>query len=70
MISDSKSLSEKIDTSNFAINERINALSVYDTEENLNLIQRIIENVDEKVKQALLRLSLLRLTAKAFVRWE
>jgi general secretion pathway protein D len=65
MISDSKSLSEKIDTSNFAINERINALSVYDTEENLNLIQRIIENVDEKVKQAVIEVKLIEINRES-----
>ena len=61
MIKDSKSLSEKIDTENFAINERISALSVYDTEENLRLVESIISNIDEKVKQAVIEVKLVEI---------
>lgn len=60
-ISGSKSLSEKIDTSNMVVNERINALSVYDTAENLNLIAKIIDNIDEKLKQAVIELKLIEI---------
>ncbi len=59
MITGSKSLAEKIDTSNMAVNERINALSCYDTPENLALIARVIDNIDEKLKQAVIEVKLL-----------
>lgn len=59
MISGSRALSEKIDTANFSINERINALSVYDTKENLALIEQIVKSVDEKVKQAVIEVKLV-----------
>jgi len=59
MITGSKSLAEKIDTGNMAVNDRINALSVYETPENLDLIGKIIENVDEKLKQAVIEVKLL-----------
>ncbi|HNW35802.1 MAG TPA: secretin N-terminal domain-containing protein, partial [Candidatus Ozemobacteraceae bacterium] len=59
MITGSKSLAEKIDTGNMAVNDRINALSVYETPENLDLIEKIIENVDEKLKQAVIEVKLL-----------
>ncbi|RCK80740.1 MAG: Type II/IV secretion system secretin RcpA/CpaC, associated with Flp pilus assembly [Candidatus Ozemobacter sibiricus] len=59
MITGSKSLAEKIDTSNMAVNERINALSCYDTPENLELIAKVIENIDEKLKQAVIEVKLL-----------
>lgn len=61
MISSSKSLAEKLDTGNFSLNERINTLSVYDTVENLNLIEKIIESVDEKVKQAVIEVKLVEI---------
>ncbi len=61
MISNSKSLKEKIDVANFSMNDRINALSVYDTVENLNLIEKIIESVDEKVKQAVIEVKLVEI---------
>ena len=60
-ISGSKSLSDKIDTSNISINERINAISVYETAENLELIGRIIQSVDEKLKQAIIEVKLLEI---------
>ncbi|GAB4274224.1 MAG: hypothetical protein Kow0029_14380 [Candidatus Rifleibacteriota bacterium] len=65
MIKSSKSLSEKINTDNFAINERINSLSVYDTAENLDLIQKIIESVDEKVKQAVIEVKLVEINRQS-----
>jgi len=61
MIKSSKSLSTKIDTENFSLNERINTLSVYDNAENLNLIEKIIESVDEKVKQAVIEVKLVEI---------
>lgn len=59
MIKGSKSLSERIDTENFSVNERINSLSVYDSPENLSLIEKIIESADEKVKQAVIEVKLI-----------
>lgn len=61
MISGSKSLSEKVDTANFSLNERINTISVYDTAENLSLIEKIIDSVDEKVKQAVIEVKLVEI---------
>ncbi|NCB40615.1 MAG: hypothetical protein EOM80_17785, partial [Erysipelotrichia bacterium] len=61
MVKGSKSLSEKIDIANFSLNERINTLSVYDNAENLNLIEKIIESVDEKVKQAVIEVKLVEI---------
>jgi type II secretory pathway component GspD/PulD (secretin) len=61
LIKSSKSLSEKINTENFSINDRINTLSVYDTAENLNLIAKIIDSVDEKVKQAVIEVKLVEI---------
>ena len=61
MIKSSKSLSEAIDTENFALNERINTLSVYDTRENIQLISDIINSVDEKVKQAVIEVKLVEI---------
>lgn len=65
MITTSKSLSEKVNTENFSINERINTLSVYDTVENLNLIGKIIESVDEKVKQAVIEVKLVEINRQS-----
>lgn len=65
LIKSSKSLSEKINTENFSINERINTLSVYDTPENLNLIAKIIDSVDEKVKQAVIEVKLIEINRKS-----
>ncbi|NLI76687.1 MAG: hypothetical protein GX442_09625 [Candidatus Riflebacteria bacterium] len=65
MITGSKSLAEKIDTSNMAVNERINALSCYDTPENLALIARVIENIDEKLKQAVIEVKLLEVNRES-----
>lgn len=59
MIKGSKSLSERIDTENFSVNERINSLSVYDSPENLSLIEKIIESADEKLKQAVIEVKLI-----------
>ncbi len=61
MISSSKSLKEKIDTENFSNNDRINTISVYDSVENLNLIEKIIESIDEKVKQAVIEVKLVEI---------
>lgn len=61
MISGSKSLGEKLDTANFSLNERINTISVYDTVENLALIEKIIASVDEKVKQAVIEVKLVEI---------
>jgi type II secretory pathway component GspD/PulD (secretin) len=61
LIKSSKSLSEKINTENFSINERINTLSVYDTIENLNLLASIIDSIDEKVKQAVIEVKLVEI---------
>ncbi|PKL45879.1 MAG: hypothetical protein CVV41_02415 [Candidatus Riflebacteria bacterium HGW-Riflebacteria-1] len=61
LIKSSKSLSEKINTENFSMNERINTLSVYDTAENLNLLASIIESIDEKVKQAVIEVKLIEI---------
>lgn len=67
MITGSKSLAEKIDTANMAVNERINALSVYETAENLDLISKVIENIDEKLKQAVIEVKLLEVN-RSFTR--
>lgn len=67
MITGSKSLAEKIDTANMAVNDRINALSVYETPENLDLIAKVIENVDEKLKQAVIEVKLLEVN-RSFTR--
>lgn len=61
MIKSSRSLSSKIDTENFSLNERINTLSVYDNAENLSLIEKVIESVDEKVKQAVIEVKLVEI---------
>jgi type II secretory pathway component GspD/PulD (secretin) len=61
LISGSKNLSDRIDTGNIAVNERINALSVYDTPENLELLASVIQSVDEKLKQAVIELKLLEI---------
>lgn len=61
MIQGSKSLADRIDTANIAVNERISALSVYETPENLELIASIISNVDEKLKQAVIEVKLLEI---------
>ncbi len=61
MIRSSKSLSEKIDTSNFSVNERINTVSVYDVPENISLIEKIIDSVDEKLKQAVIEVKLVEI---------
>lgn len=68
LVTSSKSLSEKINTSNFAINDRINTLSVYDTVENLNLIEKIIESIDEKVKQAVIEVKLVEINRESLKR--
>jgi type II secretory pathway component GspD/PulD (secretin) len=60
-IQGSKALADRIDTSNMAVNERINALSAYDTPANLELVARVIESVDEKLKQAVIELKLLEI---------
>ncbi len=61
MISSNKSLSDKINTENFSLNERINTLSVYDTAENVALIEKVINSVDEKVKQAVIEVKLVEI---------
>lgn len=61
MIKSSRSLSSKIDTENFSMNERINTLSVYDNAENLSLLEKVIESVDEKVKQAVIEVKLVEI---------
>ena len=61
MIKSSKSLSERIDTENFSVNDRINAISVYDVPENISLIDKIIESVDEKLKQAVIEVKLVEI---------
>lgn len=61
MIKSSKSLSERIDTSNFSVNERINSISVYDIADNISLIEKIIESVDEKLKQAVIEVKLVEI---------
>lgn len=61
MIRSSKSLSEKINTENFSLNERINTISVYDIPENLSLIEKIIDSVDEKLKQAVIEVKLIEI---------
>ena len=60
-ITDNKALAEKIDTGNIAINDRINAISAYDTPQNLELIAQVIDNIDEKLKQAVIELRLLEI---------
>ncbi|MFZ5953413.1 MAG: type II secretion system protein GspD [Candidatus Rifleibacteriota bacterium] len=65
LVSKSKGLAEKIKTENFAINERINTLSVYDTVENLNLLSKIIESIDEKVKQAVIEVKLVEINRQS-----
>ena len=59
LISSNKSLSEKLDTANISVDERINAMSVYDTSENLELIERVVNSHDEKLKQAVIEVKLL-----------
>ena len=61
MIKSSKSLSERIDTENFSVNERINSISVYDIPENISLIGKIIDSVDEKLKQAVIEVKLVEI---------
>ena len=61
MIKSSKSLSERIDTENFSVNERINSISVYDVADNISLIEKIIESVDEKLKQAVIEVKLVEI---------
>ncbi len=61
MIRSSKSLSERIDTENFSVNERINSISVYDIPDNISLIEKIIESVDEKLKQAVIEVKLVEI---------
>ena len=61
MIKSSKSLSERIDTENFSVNDRINSISVYDVPENISLIEKIIESVDEKLKQAVIEVKLVEI---------
>ncbi|MBU1107149.1 MAG: hypothetical protein KKB51_10810 [Candidatus Riflebacteria bacterium] len=61
LIKSSKGLNEKISTENFSVNERIGTLSVYDTVENLNLLAKIIESIDEKVKQAVIEVKLVEI---------
>jgi type II secretory pathway component GspD/PulD (secretin) len=65
LVKSSKSLSEKINTENFAINERINTLSVYDSIENLNLLAKIIDSIDEKVKQAVIEVKLVEINRQS-----
>jgi type II secretory pathway component GspD/PulD (secretin) len=65
LVTSSKSLAEKINTENFAINERINTLSVYDTSENLNLLGKVIESIDEKVKQAVIEVKLVEINRQS-----
>ena len=59
MINKSKSLSERIKTENFSVNDRINSISVYDSPENLSLIAKIIEGADEKVQQIVIEVKLI-----------
>lgn len=61
MIKSSKSLSERIDTENFSVNDRINSISVYDVPENISLIGKIIDSVDEKLKQAVIEVKLVEI---------
>lgn len=61
MIRSSKSLSERIDTENFSVNERINSISVYDIPDNISLIEKIIDSVDEKLKQAVIEVKLVEI---------
>ncbi len=61
MIKSSKSLSERIDTENFSVNDRINSISVYDVPENISLIEKIIDSVDEKLKQAVIEVKLVEI---------
>lgn len=63
MITGSKALADKIDTSNMAANDRISSLSVYDTPENLELISQVVRDVDEKVKQVTIELKLLEINS-------
>ncbi len=65
MVTSSKALSEKINTENFAVNERINTLSVYDTVENLNLLSKVIDSIDEKVKQAVIEVKLVEINRQS-----
>ena len=60
-IQGSKALADRIDTSNMSINERINALSAYDTPANLELVARVIDSIDEKLKQAVIELKLIEI---------
>ena len=61
MISGSKALADKIDLANYTANKRINAISAYDTPENLELVAKIISENDEKLKQAVIELKLLEI---------
>jgi len=61
VINGCKPLAEKVDTTSFAVNERINAFSVYETAENLDLIAKVISTNDEKLQQAVIELKLLEI---------
>jgi len=65
LIKNNKALAEKINLDNIAINERINAFSVYDTPENLELIAKVIADNDEKLKQAVIELKLIEINRDA-----
>ncbi len=61
VIKGNKALSDRIAIENISIDDRISAMSVYDTPENLDLIEQVIRNHDEKLKQAVIEVKLLQI---------
>lgn len=64
MIKSNKSLSEKIDTESLSANARINSISVYDSLENIKLIEKVIKSADEKLKQTVIEVKLVEIDRK------
>lgn len=64
LIKNNKSLSERIDTESLTANDRINSVSIYDVAENIKLIEKVIKNADEKLKQAVIEVKLVEIDRK------
>ena len=64
-ISSNKALSERLNVDSFSVNERINTLSVYDTAENIKLLEKIVKSSDEKLKQAIIEVKLIEINRTA-----
>lgn len=65
MIANNRSLRQKIDIENFSLNERINTLSMFDTQPNIQLVEQIIQSVDEKVQQAVIEVKLVEINRQS-----